>query len=472
MDRFIRLTVLGSFIGIFITGCSTTTSHSAGQTQSVNSSPSMIGQQNNAAKKSLIAVTLQQWRRDLGLANTSSNAIDNKTKAQLIKETNEFIIIQAKKANRSPTLLTADISLTQLSHYVDNLFPRFNQVTKLRSMMQYYRTLVNYAWPPLAEGSYSLGQRNKAIEDLRTRLTILGDLAPSSSSKYRQGIFDPKLIEGVKLFQQRHGIDNTGELNKITIAQLNKTPLMRLALMQKNLWRWLQLPKQLPSDYLWVNLPEYSLKLYEQQQLMINMPVIVGKPKSKTPVMTTKLTHLTINPTWTPPFSIIRDELLPLHHKHPSYLKYQAFKLHKGSAESIPIPNTTSSQLKSLLKDYRLVQAPGPKNALGKFKFTIPNQQAIYLHDTPAKHLFAKKQRALSHGCIRLKDAANLSRYILAKDKPQNSERFDVTKRPRVTRTHRLTKPLAVFITYHTSWVDAQGTLQFRPDIYQLDAGV
>jgi len=481
MDKITQLLALFGFMATSVIGCSTMTPGKEPRLEQLNQQAQSPWVEGNVP--SLATMTFHQLQDDLGIKSTGRQqpkqpAAQSKKQASLnLSDELTSLIINIAKINKRPpdtelSRLASAIESNQLAQYIENILPQYDQVARLRAMIQHYKTLATGPWPTLTVKTYKLGQSSPQIATLRSMLTQLGDLAEQHNTKYRRAIFDPVIIESIKTFQQRHGIEVTGELNIDTITALNISPQNRIGQMQLNLWRWFELPPQLPQRYLWVNIPEYDLKLYNEGELALNMPVIVGKPKSPTPIFSTHLTRLTINPTWTPPQSIVRSELLPRHGRQPAFLKSQAFELHNGSRHNPSIqqiPDSTQQQLAGLLGQYRLVQAPGPKNALGQYRFSIPSNDAIYLHDTPAKYLFAKNHRALSHGCIRLADATGLSQYLFKTDSRLKAPAMKAALQRSHTKYFTLANPMPVFITYHTSWVDAQGKLQVRPDIYHLD---
>ncbi|WP_179079034.1 L,D-transpeptidase family protein [Shewanella sp. UCD-KL12] len=361
------------------------------------------------------------------------------------------------------------------SSFISSLSPPYDEVSRLREMIRHYKTLARKPWPGIEGMTFRLGQSNNNILQLRQRLVELGDIdppessQPSQPSQHRAAIYDPSLIEGIKNFQKRHGIAENGKLDEVTINLLNVLPRKRVELMQLNLWRWFKLPNELPSRYLRINIPSFELKLLENEHKVLTMKVIVGKPKTPTPTMTTTLTQITVNPSWTPPWSIVSKELIPLNDKQPGYLSHQDFKLRRLDDFSlIALDKINSKKLASLLTNHQLIQLPGAKNALGRYRFRIPNNSAIYLHDTPTKSFFSYPNRAMSHGCIRLENPQGLSDYLMQGDNRMSKLRRAVNEKS--TQSYKVGQPLPVFITYHTTWVDERGKLQLRDDIYRRDS--
>ncbi|WP_299792556.1 L,D-transpeptidase family protein [uncultured Shewanella sp.] len=385
-------------------------------------------------------------------------------------------VIKRKVAFGHETLYLEQVKLLQsidserLGEYLYSILPELDEVYRLRSMIGEYKRKINIPWPRISEYQFRLGQSSNEVKRLRWMLTQLGDLEQSELTRYRESIYDPMVIEGIKSFQLRHGLDVNGNLDRYTVEAINVTPLQRVEQMQRNLWRWMSLSSLNGERSVWINLPAYQLSLFEKGSVTLQMKVIIGKPSSQTPILSTHLTNLTINPSWRPPASIIQSELLPLNSKEPGYLNHKKFELHGvglNNTQVIKLADVDSNQLPNLLHQYRLVQAPGADNALGQMRFTIVNSQSIFLHDTPAKQLFKNRNRALSHGCIRLENPEALSKYFVETDK--TARELDKAIGGKETRNFLLTSPIPVLITYHTSWVDREGKLQIRPDIYNLD---
>ncbi|GIU49771.1 L,D-transpeptidase family protein [Shewanella algidipiscicola] len=360
----------------------------------------------------------------------------------------------------------------QLDNLLGSMLPEHKQVQLLREKIRYFQQLEIYVWPSISPMQYRLGQRSPEIAKLRWMLTQLGDLPPKTLNGYRDAIYDPTIVSAIKHFQIRHGLAQSGELDKSTLQALQISPSERIAHLRQVLFRWFELPVQLPQNYVWVNIPAYQLQVMENDSSVLSMRVIVGKPTTPTPQMMTKLTLMTVNPTWTPPTSIVYGELLPKNNRDPGYLAAHGFELRNvssGDSTVIPLARMPAQQVSALLRDYQLVQQPGANNSLGRYRFSIPNNDAIYLHDTPIKSLFSRQERALSHGCVRLDKAEALVNYLLIRHLKQSPLTLQRAMAQNAPRNFPLIEPLPVLMTYLTAWVDNMGLVQFREDIYQLD---
>lgn len=231
------------------------------------------------------------------------------------------------------------------------------------------------------------------------------------------------------------------------------------------------MPRTFGDDYIVVNIPDYSLQLFENNRKKMSMKVIVGQVMNKTPIFSDTLESIVFNPTWVIPQSIKVREMLPRLQEDSAcfsdrdYIFYESWTSDKEvDPKEIDWYEVDSANFK-----YNIVQQPGPRNALGKVKFIMPNDQYIYLHDTPEDHLFTKKERNFSHGCIRVEQPMELAKHLI-KDKflfpglkvmefSSGSEPYEVP----------IDKIFHVQITYRTAWVDDEGVLQQREDVYELD---
>lgn len=354
----------------------------------------------------------------------------------------------------------------------DPFSPEGRQYALLSEELARYRALANSDhWQPLRAGQpIAPGSRGPRIAQLRSLLMLYGDYRPSdfdtsgSKDNHHADVYDKSLQQAVRRFQRRHGLKANALVGEHTRKRLNTNPARLVRILAANLKRWEQLPKDLGPRYIVVNIPDFSLRLMEGDREQFRMKVVVGKPKHKTPQLTTRMTRLEFNPVWRVPPSIALKELLP---KGGSALGARGYRLinHRGRA----VPFTRGNIAAVRRGKVMLHQRGGPGNALGRVKFMIPNRHAIYLHDTKSKHLFKKSQRAFSHGCIRLEKPMVFARMMLGQQNGWGNAR--INRALGSSRTHgvALKKPVPVYIAYWTAWIDEKGQLQFRPDIYRRD---
>ena len=371
----------------------------------------------------------------------------------------ELRLIQAVKSDATEALLFS-------------LIPEYEQINQLRKAISHYRLLSVSPWPTLDPNFRpKLGQSHPKVAGIRDILRRLGYLARKAQQKYRRDIFDSVAIDALKKFQRNHGLAADGELGGQTYMALQVTPEQRIKQLQVNLWRWFSLPNHPPEKYVVVNIPSYQLAVIEGGMPVLAMKVIVGNSKNPTPQLLTEINRLTLNPSWTPTLNIIKNELIPEYQSDFLSLKRRNFQLLTGYWENIQRREIDQPEmnLQQLLQSYRLVQAPGANNALGYYRFNIPNTESIYLHDTPLKSLFKQRFRALSHGCVRLENASLLAKYLLTFEGEQNENKMFSAIQSGKTTHIQLTNPLPVYITYQTAWIDSQGELRWSADIYSLD---
>ena len=283
------------------------------------------------------------------------------------------------------------------------------------------------------------GDRGPRVAALRHRLSIPGGDA-----------FDDALADAVSRFQRSHGLEVTGEVDESTLAELNVPVQDRIRQLQVNMERWRWLPGSFGDRYILVNVPEFKLDLVEGGKTVYTMRVVVGKDQSRTPAFSDKMTYLELNPAWNIPDSIAEKEILPKLAADPGYLASHDMEVIPGS-------------------DNRLRQRPGPDNPLGQIKFMFPNEFDIYLHDTPADHLFSRTERDFSHGCIRLEKPIELANILLKGDPKWTPEALQAAIDSGEQKTITLEHPLPVHILYWTAWVEPDGAVQFRKDIYGHD---
>jgi murein L,D-transpeptidase YcbB/YkuD len=243
-----------------------------------------------------------------------------------------------------------------------------------------------------------------------------------------------------------------------------ETQVRKIALNMER-WRWL--PQDLGQRYIFVDVPAYTLDVVERDQSIMTMRVVVGKPSWPTPVLSATMSYIVLNPDWRVPPNIAARELVPILRANPGYLAQNNMRLSNGSHDVDP-RSVDWNQVSTKNFPYRLRQEPGPKNPLGTIKFMFPNRFQVYLHDTPSRTLFAKPERAFSHGCIRVEKPMDLAEYALRG--VLNRERIAAGLGRRTSRTVPLAEPLPTYLVYRTVLVKDDGTIQFRPDIYGYDA--
>lgn len=350
----------------------------------------------------------------------------------------------------------------------DPYTPYGRQYALMLEELARYRALAGGdSWQPLSAGqTLAPGMRDPRVAELRCLLMQYGDyhLDDHTERNTAADEYDERLAAAVRRFQRRHGLKEDGLVDERTRARLNVRPAERAQTLAANLQRWQQMPKELGPRYILVNIPDFSLRLIDGEQEQFQMRVVVGKPKHKTPQLATRMTRVVFNPVWRVPPNIALRELLP---KGSANLSANGYRLVNHSGRAVPFTRGNVAGVRR--GKVTLQQKGGPGNALGRVKFVIPNREAIFLHDTNSKHLFKRSERAFSHGCIRLEKPLEFARLMLAQQNNWSDARIERALHSSRTRGVELENPIPVYIAYWTAWVDEEGLLQFRPDIYDRD---
>ena len=270
-------------------------------------------------------------------------------------------------------------------------------------------------------------------------------------------VFDEKVEQAVIVFQTRHGLKVDGVVGRDTLNALNVTLKQRIRQMELNMERLRWILSNLEERFIVVNIANYQLYVLENDKPVLSMKVVVGKPYQRTPVFTSKLTYIVINPAWNIPDSIAQKEILKKIEKDPNYLAEQNITVLKGT------------QVTGKALPYRFRQEPGPLNPLGTIKFMFPNEYDVYLHDTPAKRLFSENVRTFSHGCTRIEKPLELAEYLLRDDPRWSRKELLEAIEKGTEQTVIIQHPVNVHFLYLTAWVDESGSVQFRNDIYGRD---
>jgi murein L,D-transpeptidase YcbB/YkuD len=282
----------------------------------------------------------------------------------------------------------------------------------------------------------------------------------------QQGLETDRLAEALHSLLPRH--PDYASLRQ-ALARYRQTPGAERRVQQiiQNMERWRWLPQDLGQRYILVDVPAYTLHVVEGEQPVMTMRVVVGKPSWPTPVLSAIMSYVVLSPDWRVPTNIAAQELVPILRANPGYLAQHNMRLSDGT-RSIDPHSVDWDKVSTKNFPYRLRQEPGPNNPLGTIKFMFPNRFQVYLHDTPSRALFAKPERALSHGCIRVEKPTDLAEYLLRG--VLSRSRIVAGLGQRTSRTVSLPEPLPTYLVYRTVLVKDDGTVQFRPDIYGYDA--
>ena len=309
------------------------------------------------------------------------------------------------------------------------------------------------------------GARSPDIAPLRARLALWGDLDGAAAAA-RGDVLDRPLVDALRHFQARHGLASQRSLDADTVAALNTSAADRVRQIALNLERWRWQPPAPPGRSVLVNIPTFELHAYADGGEALAMRVITGRPDSPTPVFGQDMTAVVFSPYWSVPTNIALDETMPAVLSDRSYLRRMNLEVLRG--EEVVDPARVDWRRERGRLSFR--QRPGAGNALGLVKFLLPNSFNVYLHDTPSKALFLRPVRALSHGCVRLEKPEALARWVLEGVPGWTPQRIVAAMRAGRERAVSLPEAIPVGIVYFTVWVDADGTVEFRPDVYRHDA--
>jgi len=379
---------------------------------------------------------------------------------------------------RKEDVLRSAASATDLDSFIAGYRPQTIRYARQTAALADYRALASRGgWQPLPTGeTLKPGMTDPRVGLLRHRLRLVGDLKAADDLAESGGdpnFYDEAVVAAVKWMQYRHGLAQDGAVGDRTIAALNVPIEQRIEQMILNLERRRWIPDDLGQRYIFVNLADQELKLVDEPRTLLDMRVVVGKPYTRTPIFSHMMTYVEINPYWNVPPSIARDELLPKIKQDVSYLtknNYVLFSDWSSGATVIDPRSIDWSQVSKTSFPFKIRQDAGDGNALGRVKFMFPNRFNIYLHDTPAKSLFGRTGRTFSHGCVRVEDPALLAEYVLAQTPGWDRARIDAAIASGERTIATLQQPLPVHIVYLTSWVNKDGSVQFRDDVYDRDA--
>ena len=343
----------------------------------------------------------------------------------------------------------------------------FRQYYWLRSYLIRYDSLANSGgWPQVNYPGKTLryGDTDSIVPLLSKSLFLHGDLANTDSSIR----VDSVLLKGVIAFQLRHGLKADGAAGPAFFRMLNVPVERRLEQILLNMERSRWMPSDYPPEYLIVNIPDFSLYAYEGGKQIWTMSVVVGKELHETATFTGLLRNIVFNPYWVIPPSIVYKEIIPSVLKNSSYLRKHNMEIVDNKGKIVSSSAVAWSKYSDHGFPYTIRQTPGASNSLGRVKFLFPNSFSIYLHDTPSRSLFNEEKRAFSHGCIRLSDPEKLANYLLAKE-DWTPEMVSKALKPGKEQWVTLKKKVPVYIVYFTSWVENDGLLHFRDDVYNRD---
>ncbi|HUQ37231.1 MAG TPA: L,D-transpeptidase family protein [Aestuariivirga sp.] len=349
--------------------------------------------------------------------------------------------------------------------FLSSFEPHNEHYQALKKMMRVYSTQADEGgWPVIEQGpALKAGMSDPRVPKIRSLLALTGDYEWQVTNS---PVYDERLVIAVQRFQQRHGLEAKGLIGKQSIIAMDVTPEDRISQIILNMERWRWMPDTLGQDHFLVNLAAFELQRVQSSVIVERMDVVVGAIATQTPEFSDEMEYVELNPTWTVPYSIATQEMLPKLRSNPFAYAGDFDVFVNGALSSWGSINWDAYGPGKFPFTFR--QRPGPKNALGKVKFMLPNKHNIYLHDTPSKDKFASTSRAFSHGCIRLSRPIELAHTVIREVPGWSDALVDgVLASGKLTRVS-LPNHIPVHLVYSTAFKGENG-IEFRPDVYGRD---
>lgn len=387
--------------------------------------------------------------------------------------------VLVKPSSKLVNELKVAIINNTLKSFIDELAPQNTIYKPMRAGL--HQVLKDQqAWPSLNIRNKLQPGEKMTIDDYTALQIILTrqnawsgkTIEFPSLSPEQHPYYNKELVEQVNYFQLRHGLNANGIIDQRTLKLLVNSPASLANKLALNIQRSRSLPTQIDTVIL-VNIPDYGLHYYIDGNEVLYSRTIVGRVARKTPIMLNEMSNVVLNPPWNVPPTLLREDVIPKIKRDPSYLKRNGFTMYNSwskNAEAINPEDIDWSMISNKDPQLRIQQSPGRGNSLGRFKFNMPNAEAIYLHDTPNHTIFNKDIRALSSGCVRVDKAADLAEILLTQV-GWNKTRINNTLSEGKTTYVNINKKIPVYLYYMTTWVNNDGVIQVRNDIYDYDKG-
>jgi murein L,D-transpeptidase YcbB/YkuD len=363
----------------------------------------------------------------------------------------------------------------QIDKFLKSITPLAKRHTQLINSLNIYKQkeMLNITKIPYTKNFNGLkyGDRDKKIVEIKKRLVISGDYQKENSYSDE---FDNKLKYALYNYKRRFNLEQNGIIDKITIYYMNKPITLLVKSIITNLDKLKVFPNKFPSEYILVNIPDFSMDYYKNNHSILHMNAVVGRAERPTPIFSSTMTYLELNPNWNIPENLVRRDLIPTLMEQPDYMKKHNIHVFKGWGKNKEIKNFDNKKLfpyKDKSKGhipYRFVQFPGDDNALGRIKFMFPNKYSVYLHDTDNKSLFKRRYRVYSSGCMRISKPFELLEVLKPHLRKKELKLIDKYRNSLKNKIFKFTKKLSVQTAYFTVF-QRDGQTFFRKDIYQYD---
>ncbi len=435
---------------------------------------------------------IRQISRELGRAHATGAGLDLERLAELdLLLTDAFLVYASHLAGgrvdpatihpewsaqpRSVDLVAKlDMALAtgEVVSALEELLPSHPGYGRLReALADYRRVAAQGGWPEVPGRTLRPGMRDPGVALLRQRLRLTGDLTSSWRGADEQ-LYDHEVEEAVRRFQARHNVEPTGIVGLETSGYMNVPVERRIRQLERNLERWRWLPRDLGERHILVNIAGFEMHVMEGDSSIFRSRVLVGQRYRKTPVFSDRMTYLVLNPTWTIPPGILEQDKLPYIRRDVGYLARNNITVLGANGQAVD-PRTIDFSSLTGRTGYRFRMDPGPENPLGQVKFMFPNQHHIYLHDTPDHDDFDRTGGAVSSGCIRVERSMDLAELLLSASPGWTRQRIERAAATGPVDQHMpLRRPLPIHILYWTAWVEPDGAVHFRPDVYDRDAAL
>jgi murein L,D-transpeptidase YcbB/YkuD len=345
--------------------------------------------------------------------------------------------------------------------------PTFDEGTYDRinaAMLSYAALEVRGGWPQVAKINLSPGQNGPDVAKLRARLAITDDLPADLAAG---DSYDTMLTEAVKRFQARHGLPETGSTGPQTIEALNVPVSKRIRQLAASLDRLHGMDFTFGQRYVVANIPAAVAEAIEDGKVTRRYVTVVGKVDRPSPTLTTRITAVNLNPTWTVPLSILKKDIVSKMRKDPNYVARMKMRVLDGSGNEIDASSVDWQSDRT--PNFTVRQDSGDGNALGKVRIDMPNPHSVYMHDTNHKEFFSADYRFQSSGCTRVEGVLDLAAWILEEKPGWSRKEIDAEVATGKRTTVKLARPIPVAWIYLTGWASPDGTINFRNDIYNLD---
>jgi len=443
-------------------------SHLLQNSMDVNQNSQELAELDIALTKSYIALAKFIVKSDIDWDLVSSK-LANLKEEQDIKAKWEMII----KSEASTSKLFNAIIKENIGDFFKSLTPLESRHSQLIESLQKYRSMQDMAKIPYSKSfnGFKFGDMDDTILTIKKRLVLEGDFPQKPAyDEY----FNKELMYAMQSYKSRYNLEQNNLIDKIMIYYMNKPVHLQVQSIIDNLDKLKVFPNRFPNEYILINIPDFTMDYYRDGNSILHMNAVIGRDKRPTPIFSSSMTHLVLNPTWNIPENLVRRDLIPTLVKEPDYMDNHNIHVYNGWKSKSNIKNFDISKLIPYQDEskghipYRFVQLPGDDNALGRIKFMFPNKYSVYLHDTDNKDLFARRYRVYSSGCMRIQKPFELLETLKSRLKKRDIREIPKLRESLKTATMRFTNKLAVQTAYFTVFTRS-GLTYFRKDIYGYD---